>query len=168
MVTLGVLFDDGCHMAFFPFSALAVNANSAHKEGAWEFICFLLEEEAQNTYAAQGNVPALKSAFDLLMDGQKERVAGGKKIVITVTMMGENGAAGEPWTEVYTAEDITEEKIEAYKKALEEARAYPIRTAPILDIIYEEAAYYFNGSKSLEEVCGIMENRVQLYLNESR
>ena len=69
MVTLGVLFDDGCHMAFFPFSALAVNANSAHKEGAWEFICFLLEEEAQNTYAAQGNMPALKSAFDLLMDG---------------------------------------------------------------------------------------------------
>ncbi len=168
MVTLGVLFDDGCHMAFFPFSALAVNANSAHKEGAWEFICFLLEEEAQNTYAAQGNMPALKSAFDLLMDGQKERVAGGKKVVITVTMMGENGAAGEQWTEVYTAEDITEEKIEAYKKALEEARAYPIRTTPILDIIYEEAADYFNGSKSLEEVCGIMENRVQLYLNESR
>ncbi len=168
MVTLGVLFDDGCHMAFFPFSALAVNANSAHKEGAWEFICFLLEEEAQNTYAAQGNMPALKSAFDLLMDGQKERVAGGKKVVITVTMIGENGAAGEQWTEVYTAEDITEEKIEAYKKALEEARAYPIRTTPILDIIYEEAADYFNGSKSLEEVCGIMENRVQLYLNESR
>ena len=51
---------------------------------------------------------------------------------------------------------------------LEGACPYPIRTLPILDIIYEEAADYFNDSKSLDEVCGIIENRVQLYLNESR
>ncbi len=83
-------------------------------------------------------------------------------------MMGENGAVGESRTEVYDEKDITEEKIEAYRKTLEEARAYPVRTLPILDIIYEEAADYFNGSKSLDEVCGIMENRVRLYLSESR
>lgn len=166
MVTLGVFFDDGCHMAFFPFSALAVNANSAHKEGAWEFICFLLGEEAQNIYAEQGNMPASRSAFDLLMEGEKARVAGENKIIRTITMIGENGAPGESWTEVFTSKDVTEEKIEAYRKTIEEARAYPVRTLPILDIIYEEAADYFNGSKSLDEVCGIIENRVQLYLNE--
>lgn len=168
MVTLGVFFDDGCHMALFPFSALAINANSAHKEGAWEFICFLLGEEAQNLYAEGGNIPAFQSAFDLLMEAQKERVAGGEKVVYTIVMMGENGAVGESRTEVYDEKDITEEKIEAYRKTLEEARAYPVRTLPILDIIYEEAADYFNGSKSLDEVCGIMENRVRLYLSESR
>ncbi|MBD5536210.1 MAG: extracellular solute-binding protein [Lachnospiraceae bacterium] len=168
MVLVGVLFDDGCHLALSSFSALAINANSAHKEGAWEFICFLLSEDAQNFYAVNGGMPALKSAFDLLIDGQKEQVAGGKKFTIISTVVGANGAAGEQSVEVYGEEDITEEKIEAYRKMLEGACPYPIRTLPILDIIYEEAADYFNGSKSLDEVCGIMENRVQLYLNESR
>lgn len=167
MVTLGVLFDDGCHMAVFPFAALSINANSSHKEGAWEFICFLLREEAQNAYAEMGNIPASRSAFDVFIDRQKESVADAP-IVITITMVGENGAAGEQWTESYTKEDITEEKIEAYREAMEGAKAYPVRTAPILDIIYEEAAYYFDGSKSLDEVCAVMENRVQLYLNENR
>lgn len=168
MVLVGVLFDDGCHLALFPFSALAINTNSAHKEGAWEFIRFLLGEEAQNSYAVNGGIPALKSAFDLMIDEQKERVAGGKKITIMTTVVGANGAAGEQSVEVYDEEDITEEKIEAYRKVLDGARSYPIRTLPVLDIIYEEAVDYFNGSKSLDEVCGIIENRVQLYLNESR
>lgn len=168
MVLVGVLFDDGCHLALSSFSALAINANSAHKEGAWEFICFLLGEDAQNAYAVNGNIPALQSAFDLMIDGQKEKVAGDNQIIIVTTEVGANGATGAQWTEVYDEEDITEEKIEAYRKVLEGACPYPVRTLPILDIIYEEAAYYFNGSKSLDEVCGIIENRVQLYLNESR
>lgn len=168
MVLVGVLFDDGCHLALSSFSAMAINANSAHKEGAWEFICFLLEEEAQNAYAVAGNVPALKSAFDLMIEGQKERVAGDNQVVITFTEVGANGAVGAQKTEVYGEKDITEEKIEAYREVMEGARPYPVRTLPVLNIIYEEAADYFSGSKSLDEVCGIIENRVQLYLDESR
>ena len=66
----------------------------------------------------------------------------------------------------YTEEDLTEEKIEEYRRTLEEARSCPVRTAPILDIILEESADYFNGSKSAEEVSEIVTNRVQLYLRE--
>ena len=165
MVLVGVLFDDGCHLALSSYSAMAINANSAHKEGAWEFICFLLGEEAQNDYAVNGGrdaIPALQSAFDLMIDERKKSVAGLNQVIITTV------EAGEQRTEVYGEGDMTEEKIEAYRKVLEGACPYPIRTLPILDIIYEEAADYFNGSKSLDEVCGIIENRVQLYLNESR
>lgn len=56
--------------------------------------------------------------------------------------------------------------MEAYKKAIEDARALPIRTAPILTIIQEEAKDYFNGSKSAEEISRVINNRVQLYLDE--
>ncbi|MDE6065110.1 MAG: extracellular solute-binding protein [Lachnospiraceae bacterium] len=163
MVLVGVLFDDGCHLALSSFMAMAINANSAHKEGAWEFICFLLGEEAQNDYAVNvEGIPALQSAFDLMIDEKKREVSGGNQVIIIT------GETGEQQTEVYGEGDMTEEKIEAYRKVLEGACPYPIRTLPILDIIYEEAADYFNGSKSLDEVCGIIENRVQLYLNESR
>lgn len=167
MVPVGALFDDGCHLALSSFSAMAINANSAHKEGAWEFICFLLGEDAQNAYVEGGNNPALKSAFDLMIEEQKERVAD-DYITITIVEVGPNGAAGAQRTEIYDEKDITEEKIAAYKEMLDGARAYPVRTLPILDIIYEEAAYYFNDSKALDEVCEIIGNRVQLYLNERR
>ena len=53
-------------------------------------------------------------------------------------------------------------------ETLEDARPYPLRTAPILDIISEEAADYFNGSKSAAEVARLVANRVQTYLDEGR
>ena len=34
------------------------------------------------------------------------------------------------------------------------------------NIIYEEAAPYFSGDKTLDEVMVIIENRMELYLNE--
>ena len=53
------------------------------------------------------------------------------------------------------------------KKELEEAKPYPIRVVPLLNIIDEEAAYYFSGVKSAEEVRSVIENRVRLYLGEN-
>ncbi|MDE6745649.1 MAG: hypothetical protein K2J72_03310 [Oscillospiraceae bacterium] len=34
------------------------------------------------------------------------------------------------------------------------------------DILNEETSDYFDGSKTLEEVCGNIQNRVSLYLSE--
>ena len=65
-------------------------------------------------------------------------------------------------------EFIKTEKIPYYKKMLEEARYLPLRSAPILDIICEEAEDYFNGDKSAEEVIKVIENRVKLYVNERK
>ena len=58
--------------------------------------------------------------------------------------------------------------MEAYKKAIEDARPLPMRTAPILAIIQEEAKDYFNGSKRVEEIIQVINNRVQLYLDERK
>lgn len=51
---------------------------------------------------------------------------------------------------------------------IEDARPLPYRTAPVLKIVLEEAADYFNGSKSVEEISGIINRRVQLYLDERK
>ena len=48
----------------------------------------------------------------------------------------------------------------------EEAVPLPETTGGLYDILYEELPAYFNGEKSLDEVCSILQNRVQLYLNE--
>ncbi len=159
-VTCGVLFDDGCRWAVYSGETMAVNSSSSNKEGAWEFLLFLLGEEAQS-YGE--NIPVSRSGFELWLEQQKARVADGKTVHMLIAV---NGKITDAIT--YTAEDLTDEKIAEYRKAVEEAKPYPIRTAPILDIILDESENYFNGSKSAAQVSEIITNRVQVYLDEIR
>ncbi len=132
---------------------MAVNANSANKEGAWEFFSFLLEEEVQ--YREKAYLPSVhRESFDKWLEWKlwwltEPRFKNGKGII-----------------PVYHGENTSMEKRDAYKKAIEDARPLPIRTAPILTIIQEETKDYFTGSKSAEEESRVINNRVQLYLDE--
>ena len=152
-VTSGYLFDDGCHAAAAPIYTMVLNANSAHKEGAWEFICFLLNEEAQ-TAGEDSPVPVNRKAFEEWLK---------QEIDMGFTVFTSDGG-----TVRYTKEDATEEKQAEYRKSIEEARPFPLRPVPLIEIILQEAEDYFNGSKTIEEVSRTVTNRVQLYLDENR
>lgn len=176
MAGAGVMFDDGYHALLlnslpgYSWNMLAVNANSAHIEGAWEFIRFLLDEKAQvqlqpddgHIYTAN---PVNRKAFEVCTE----------KRVADYTLRKMDGYAYFSWdgqgdpVQKYprSYKDLTEEKLAEYRKFVESARSLPIRTVPILDIIYEEAEYYFNGTKGIEEVSAIIRNRVQLYMDEN-
>lgn len=152
-VSSGTLFDDGCHGVSLPLYTMAVNASSEHKEGAWEFIAFLLEEEVQ--YSEEMYLPPVhRKSFDRWLEWE---IRQGSEVRF------ENGHTVHP---VYYGENTSEVKKEAYKTAIEEARPLPARTAAVLAIVLEEAEDYFSGSKSAEEVSRVINNRVQLYLNE--
>ena len=62
---------------------------------------------------------------------------------------------------------LNERRIQGIREILEDARFIPTRTQPILDIIQEEARTYFSGVKNMEEVCVLVGNRVQVYLDEN-
>lgn len=159
MVTSGILFDDGCHTASWPWYTMAINGNSLHKETAWEFICFLINEEAQTVsldVSLNSIIPVHRKAFDNWLE----------EYINCLTQI--YYVDGIPVYPIYHDIEVSEEKKEEYKKAIEDARPLPIRTAPILTIIREDAEDYFNGSKSADEVIGVINNRVQLYLNERK
>jgi len=159
-VTCGGLFDDGCHPIAFSSFTCGINANSLHKEGAWEFIRFLLDEETQSMPTGVSDAytaPTHRKAFEMWM---QERV-----INVLVRESYVNGILTRP---AYYGADVSEEKQEEYRRAIEDARTLPWRTASILSIILEEAESYFDGSKSAEEVSNVVNNRVQLYLDEHR
>ena len=152
-VSVGTLFDDGCHVVSYPVYTMAINANSANKEGAWEFIAFLLGEEVQ--YREEFYLPPVhRESFDKWLEWELWWLTEPRF---------ENGRGYVP---VYHGENTSEEKRNAYLKAIEDARPLPLQTAPILEIIQEEAADYFNSIKNAEEVIKVINNRVQLYLNE--
>lgn len=130
--------------------SVAINADSAHKEGAWQFIRFLLEEENQKL-AQQGSYMPVH--------------------------MGELQACVSEYLEAYHADTVTDggyiirQKLpdgieEKFWECLENAKPEPYRTGQVLAIIEEEAAFYFTGDKTMEEVSAVIENRVRLYLAE--
>ena len=153
-VLLGYWFDDGCRGMTSTYTIMMINANSGNKEGAWEFIRFLLSEETQLSLPME-DTPVSKRAF--AAQAQKEIEEG--------TIL-EIRDAGRVHMMIKGDEDLTEEKAQEIEAFLEDARALPIRTVPILDIICEEACDYFDGSKSAEDVIRVIENRVGLYMRE--
>ena len=154
-VSVGTLFDSGCHVVSYPLYTMAVNANSANKEGAWEFIAFLLGDEIQ--YREEAHLPPVhRQSFDKWLEWELEILTKKDRI------------KGKEFSPVYYGENSSTEKRNAYKKAIEDARPLPMRTAPILAIIQEEAKDYFNGSKRVEEIIQVINNRVQLYLDERK
>ncbi len=159
LAAAGILFDDGCYPRIDPYHTypLSVNINSAHKDGAWEFIRFLLGYEAQTTLSSQATYPSNKNVFDVLIAKEQAEGYGATTGLSDPEYLKRNG-------EYY----LTDERIADLKETLENTRFLPTRTEPILNIIYEEAQAYFAGLKDIDEITTLIENRVQLYLDENR
>lgn len=170
-VQVGVLFDDGCYpVQVTGNEILSINANSSQKQGAWEFIAFLLREEGQQWLTGPGynQLPVHRKVFQEKIETElkKYEVGGG---MATIRIPYTYAVKGEYVTEYreFPLEDVNEEWVEAFVKTAEETRTLPVRTEPVLDIICDEAEDYFNGVKSVEEVVRVMENRIRLFLSEN-
>ncbi|MCM1118890.1 MAG: ABC transporter substrate-binding protein [bacterium] len=144
-VKINFFFDDGNYPYYRSGYSLMLNANSdsKHQEGAWEFVKYILGEEGQGycTSFPPANKEMCSSFYHWLL-GQIEK--------------GQSDAV------------LTEEILEEGMHSAERGRYFPIRTTTILEIICEEAQAFTDGDKSKEEVCKLIQNRVQLYLDETR
>lgn len=164
LVLAGWMFDDGCH-AVAEDEPVAMNASSVQKEGAWEFLSFLLGEEAQKDVMFY---PVNKNMFAEWVDRRFDLYT--HDLGLSYSIRGANRITGE-WEIIkeYGEEDrdfLENEKTEYFIKILEEARYLPSRPTPVVDMVCEESEDYFNGSKCVEEIVAVLENRVTLYLNE--
>ena len=155
-VLTGILGERG-GMHEVTMHTLAINAASENKDGAWEFLCFLLQEEVQAELGRDFmhmRFPVNRQAFYTVGN----EMCGDR---IGVTMR----AWDDPEWEI-SAEEFTEEQLEDLNALFAKAVFFPWRTREILSIIEEETALYFDGSKGMEETIDIIQNRVQLYLDE--
>lgn len=159
---LGFFFDDG-HYAESNLNmgiVLGINARSGQVEGAWELLAFLLGEEAQSMVDYQNHVfPVNRNSFENLIQRELDAVNATKEIEV-------NGIVYTVPANKRFGEEFTEEQAEEARQLFAGARTLPYRIKPLLAIIREETAAYFDGSKSMEEVIALVQNRVQLYLDE--
>lgn len=165
-IPVGYLFDDGGHTKAYTDAMLAMNAGSANKEGVWEFFCYLLSEEVQSSFAVNDssatewrNYPVDREIFDQLCGKHTKYNSGYDNYM--------NSGGDTEFKDVLVTA-LTEKRKEELTAALEDARPAPLRTQPLVNIVVEEARSYFSGDKTIEEVCDMIQNRVQLYLNERK
>lgn len=175
MVEIGHFFDNGRHGKNATATWMAVASTSPYKEGAWAFLQFLLSDQGQMIVEANpalGFYPVSKKCYDEMA---RQAIAEGAYRFDPVNKRG--------WPLVWLHGNLfdtlgmaaynelfgpTEEKVEQVRRILEDAQMPSLKTEPILDLICEDAEAYFSGTKSIEEVTPIIQNRVQLYLDEHR
>lgn len=148
--------------AIMPYMQLAMSAKSSNKEGAWEFLRYFLTDEYQDEIS-YGFPLSIKRLDELAREATKKS-----------TYLDENG--NEVETEDYyyidgvelIIEPMTEEETERFKKNLYSFTQVYNYNENLIQIIQEETAAFFGGQKKAEDVAGIIQSRVQIYVNENR
>lgn len=152
---------------------LYVNVNSGCKEGAKEFLRYLISEEAQckyvqyNVYEEAGKVggllmgymadfPVHLGAFQLLLDKTQE-IDTGEFSKYT------GGVDGGVY---YSPAPYTEEQEQWFRFLLDNAQPAKFYVSAISGMVSEELEPYFAGDITAEQAAEKLDNRVQLYLNE--
>lgn len=145
-------------------SALSINSNSVHKEGAWAFLQFLLSRDYQENRA--GGFSVCRDIFERELMAYAEPdsyqlylpEAGG---IVTVTNTYRLPASG------LDIDAMTQEQTDEVRSLVENSMIYEFtEDYGAWNIIYEETGSYFSGDKSLEEVMEVIQNRMGVYLDE--
>ena len=163
-VRIGYFSDEENHTISSQDNMFLINANSPNTEGAWAFIEFMLDEQAQSLMKYD-RYPVSKAVFEKLMAHEIEEgaVMDGEEVVLKAgnqKYYEENGA------EDYRARfDLTEEKIAEIRDILETTKATPLKTSSIIKIIAEEFRLYRADDTSVEEFALFVEEKVKQYLD---
>lgn len=148
-----------------------MNAKSSHKEGAWAFLESTLSESGANRMFSNG-LPTRKEKMEATIEEALQ--------VTYVTdengepMLDEQGnqireskggwSSNDFSVEYYGA---TQEQVDAIMALIDVAKPAAENDSQILNIVTEEAAPYFEGQKTLDEVVNIIQSRVQIYVSEN-
>lgn len=133
---------------------LGIVAGAENREGAWEFLEYYISSSKDDV--EWGNaLPTSRSRLQKLME---KAVTQPRNMSYVVN------------DEEVHAYETSPEMAEKLMEFLETADFTPesgLRNT-VVSIVLEEVEAYYTGDKSLDEVIGIIQNRVQLLLNENR
>lgn len=155
----------GNGMVFYPDNCYAVCAQSSHKDAAWGFVESFFTKSWQD-----GITP--NYAFSIDRDVFEGQMKDAEKVQWYTDRSGRRQEApimsyemGGEQVDVYAARP---EDTDSLRKLVEGAATVKRGDMSILRIMQEEAAYYFAGQKSLEEVLDIIQNRIRLLKEERK
>lgn len=155
------------------YNAYAILSKASNKEGAWAFIENILADESITNY--RSGFPTVKSRLEAMASEAVE-----VKYVLDENgdpWLDENGepviegsGGGIGWGDwFYEYHHTTQEEVDIVMEVMRQAKTMSYSSNDqIMSIILEDAEPFFKGQKTVEEVTGIIQNRVNIYINENR
>ena len=151
-----------------PIDAIGIVSGAKHKEGAWEFIEYILSRDNVNSLG----IPGRRDIFIKLLEEEMT-----PEYLIT-----EDGemvlSMGKPRLKIKAAHGpesipyyfMTQEQADALLEVLEAVDFTPTGGIKndIVGIIIEESQSYMEGDRSVEEVARFIQNRVRTLVQENR
>lgn len=148
----------------------AMSSNCHNKEAAWQFLRGFLTEE----YQMEGNyLPTNQKTFEKqlekAMEVEYEKDANGNYL------LDENGeripvSRGSVYDgmETYDIYATTPRQAQMLRDVIASATKMMDYDTSIINIVKEEAAAYFAGQKTAQEVCKLIQSKVNIYINEQK
>lgn len=158
-VFVGFPTNKGTGYAMTPLLNFGMSSAGEHKEGAWEFFKFMLGESYQNKITDLYRVNSVLS--DNLKSQIDQSIEEYTKKPIDLPIIDPSG--GETMLSCDPPDRSMSDK--ALKIINQIDRINEVDEA-IYNIVMEEATAYFQGQKGLDEVVGLIQSRLQLYVSE--
>lgn len=153
--------DDGVGCMLNSGSRYGITSKSQHKEGAWAFIESYITDNSSNMFS--WGFSTLKDEFQKSIDEaikRNEPAEEGSMMGMSVLSISMDG-----WE--YSYHQPTNEEIALVQELIKVSRATSSTNDEIYKIITEEAAPYFEGQKSVDEVASVIQSRAQIYVSEN-
>ena len=161
------------NMISFSDSGYAMSSKTPYKDACWQFLRGFLTKDYQ-----ENNVFSLPSRLDVF-DAEAEEAAtvqyqknadgqfllddNGEKIpVVRSTIWNKDTQKTE---EIYA---LTEEQVQQIRELILTTTKVADYDQAILDIVKEQAAPFFAGQKTAEEVARLVQSKANIYVNEQR
>lgn len=132
--------------------SFALSGRSEKLEGAWEFVRYFLTEDFQRDRMYEMNESGLPTRRDIFKE-RAQRAANQEGYCFIND-------------EYFPVSPMTQEQIDRAVGFIENLHNSAFDDEIIMNIIYEEAESFFQGQKTAEDMTGVIQNRVQLYLSE--
>jgi len=145
--------------SFIPLNSFGINSKSTNKDISWEFIEKFFTNDWQENITPNWHFSILSSTLE-------------KQFINSMsiqTYIDENGNEKEVPILSYLSDDLShyidvyaakESDIAEIRQLINETKTIRQIKPDLLNIISEEAAFYFSGQKSIDDVMDIIENRI--------
>lgn len=154
VVFKGYPSEGGCGTLLTSYTTTAINARSGHKESAWRFVSSLMQPDI---FEGKALIRGFSVRQDVLEKQLAECVSEAAEIPFSI---------GEDFS--VELKPATQEFADELRRLIESTDAISNYDYSVMNILVEEAGMYFSGSKTADEVAGVAENRIQMYVNEMK
>ena len=160
---------DGTGVIYADIS-VAISSKCKHKEAAFEFIKLLLSEDYQDPSENAAYIwefPILRSSLEKLAESSMEKpywidYETGEKVYEDETYYSDKEGRNIP------IDPISRERVDYAIAFIEKADHCPNSQKGIINLVNEDAAAFFSGQKTVDEVCEIIQDRVSIYVGENQ